>query len=215
MTPFVLIALALGLAAAAGLTRPLWWPREARPSLVLAGVLAIFVLGVAGGGYYAIGSPGRLAPAAASPEQQIAAMVDRLAERLKAQPNDAEGWKKLARSYTVLGRPADALEAYRKAAQLKPDDAGLLADLAVALANANQRRFDGEPTELIARALRLDPNHPKILAIAGAVAFDRKDYRNAVRHWEQLAKVEPADSPLAPQIRQSIAQARELAGMAR
>lgn len=219
MTAFVLLAVALGLAAAAGLTRPLWWPSAAPRSFGLAGSLTVFVLGVTAAGYAATGSPTGLEPAPAPPvenaEQQIAAMVDRLAERLKAQPDDVEGWKKLARSRTVQGRPVEALQAYRKAAQLEPDDAGLLADLAVALANANQRRFDGEPAELIARALRLDPKHPKTLAIAGAVAFDRKDYRGAVRYWEQLAKVEPADSPLAPQIRQSIAQARELAGMAR
>jgi cytochrome c-type biogenesis protein CcmH len=216
MTSFVLIAVALGLAAAAGLTRPLWWPRAARPSLGLAAALSVFVLGVAAAGYHAIGSPARLEPAApvATPEQQINSMVERLAERLKAQPDDVEGWKKLGRSYTVLGRHAEALEAYTKASGLQPADAGLLADLALATAAANQRNFEGEPARLIERALKLDPRQPKALAIAGAVAFDRKDYRAAVRHWEQLAQVEPADSPIAPRIRQSIAQARQLAGLA-
>jgi cytochrome c-type biogenesis protein CcmH len=219
VTSFVLLAVALGLAAAAGLTRPLWWPSTARRSFGLAALLVVFVLGVAAAGYHTIGSPARIdpapEPAAVTPEQQINAMVDRLAERLKARPDDVEGWKKLARSYTVLGRHAQALEAYTKASQLRPDDAALLADYALAMAAANQRRFDGEPSRLIERALKIDPRQPKALAIAGAVAFDRKDYRSALRHWEQLARVEPADSPLAPQIRQSIAQARELAGTAR
>jgi cytochrome c-type biogenesis protein CcmH len=216
MMSFVLLAVALGLAAAAGLTRPLWWRRAAQPSLGLAAALSVFVLGVAAAGYHAIGSPARLEPAApvVTPEQQINAMVDRLAERLRAQPDDVEGWKKLGRSYTVLGRHAEALEAYTQASELRPADAALLADLALATAAANQRNFEGEPSRLIERALKLDPRQPKALAIAGAVAFDRKDYRAAVRHWEQLAQVEPADSPIAPQIRQSIAQARQLAGLA-
>jgi len=215
-TTFVLLAVALGLAAAAGLTRPLWWRPAASRSFGLAASLGVFVLAVAAGGYHAVGAPNRIEPTpqAASPELQINAMVDRLADRMKAQPYDVDGWKKLGRSYTVLGRHAQALDAFAKAAQLQPDDAALLADYALAMATVHQQNFDGEPARLIERALKLDPKQRKALAIAGAVAFDRQDYRGAVRHWEQLAQVEPADSPIAPQIRQSIAQARQLAGLA-
>ena len=34
----------------------------------------------------------------------IEGMVSRLAERLKAEPDDVEGWLRLIRSYVVLGR---------------------------------------------------------------------------------------------------------------
>ena len=77
----------------------------------------------------------------------------------------------------------------------------------------NNRSFEGEPTMLVERALKIDPKNPKALALAGTVAFDRKDYRVAVQHWEKLAQVEPADGQYADQIRASIAQARQLAGM--
>jgi len=48
-----------------------------------------------------------------SGEQQtmIAGMVSRLAERLASEPDDAEGWLRLVRSYVVLGRPEDARQA--------------------------------------------------------------------------------------------------------
>ncbi len=39
------------------------------------------------------------------------AMVARLAARLKDNPNDAGGWQRLIRAYTVLGQRADALDA--------------------------------------------------------------------------------------------------------
>jgi cytochrome c-type biogenesis protein CcmH len=51
------------------------------------------------------------------------------------------------------------------------------------------------------------------LALAGTAAFERKDYKGAVHYWEDLAKVEPAGTPFAEQIRDSIAQARQMAGM--
>ena len=57
-------------------------------------------------------------------------MVDKLAQRLKDQPNDPEGWTMLARAYMVMGRAADAVPAYEKAVALRPDDASLLADYA-------------------------------------------------------------------------------------
>ncbi|MDH3195900.1 MAG: c-type cytochrome biogenesis protein CcmI, partial [Hyphomicrobiales bacterium] len=46
-------------------------------------------------------------------EQQtmIDGMVSRLAERLASEPDDAEGWLRLVRSYVVLGRPEDAKQA--------------------------------------------------------------------------------------------------------
>jgi cytochrome c-type biogenesis protein CcmH len=142
--------------------------------------------------------------------EQIAAMADKLAERLKAQPDDAEGWSMLARSYTVLGRNPEAVDAYKKALELHGDDASLLADYADALAVKNKRSLAGEPAALIARALKLEPDNLKALSLAGTDAFDRKDYAGAVKHWERILQVGPADNPLVEQVKASVAEAREL-----
>lgn len=48
----------------------------------------------------------------------VRAMVEGLAERLKAAPDDAEGWLMLARSYGVLGEFERSAEAYERLAQL-------------------------------------------------------------------------------------------------
>ncbi len=45
----------------------------------------------------------------------IEGMVDGLAERLQAEPDDVEGWLRLIRSYAVLGRPNDASAAAKAA----------------------------------------------------------------------------------------------------
>ena len=93
--------------------------------------------------------------------EQMGAMIDKLAARLKDKPDDAPGWAMLARSYGALGRSADAVQAYAKATELSPKDAGLLADYADVLAVKNNRSLSGEPMKLIGRALKLDPRNIK------------------------------------------------------
>jgi cytochrome c-type biogenesis protein CcmH len=147
--------------------------------------------------------------------QQIAQMADRLAERLRQDPQDAAGWAMLARSYTALGRHAEAVTAYERAVALNGQDASLLADYADALAVTRDTRLAGEPLALVERALKLDPRHLKALSLAGTAAFERKDYAAAAAHWERLLEAAPPDSPFAEPMRANIAQARELGGPAR
>jgi cytochrome c-type biogenesis protein CcmH len=68
------------------------------------------------------------ATAGASQEERramILAMVGNLAARLEQQPDDADGWARLGRSYMVLNEPQKARDAYAHAVKLKPDDAAL------------------------------------------------------------------------------------------
>ena len=168
--------LSRGAAQAKSLAASRTWTFGAAGAVVLAGA-ALYAL---------LGTPAALTPAARAPEasqeakhglqgEQIAAMVERLAARLQANPDDLDGWVMLGRSYSALGRFADAARAYGQATQRQPNDAGLLADQADVLAMAQGRRFDGEPDRLIARALAADPNHVKSLALAGSAAFARRD----------------------------------------
>ena len=192
--------------------------RMARPKLAALGLLALLV---AAGGYWWTGSPGAIGQPPAGVEaggagaashtlgqDQIAAMVDKLAERLKANPDDAEGWTMLARSYGALGRTDDALAAFDRVLKLRPDDASSLADYADALAVKNGLTLDGEPLKLIERALKLDPDNLKALLLAGTAAFNRNDFAAAVQLWDRAAKVGPADNALAQQARSGAAEAR-------
>ena len=208
------VASASGSAAA---TAPTAAVADARPSRRLWLGVATWVIVVAAAGYAWTGSPegiGAQSPpqaAAPAPEMaQIAAMVDKLAERLKEKPDDALGWAMLARSYSVLGRNAEALPAYARAVELKGDDAGLLSDYAAELAMQNQRNLAGRPIELVQRALAIDPNNLKALSLAGMAAFDNKDYAGAVAQWEKILRLAPADPDLVQQVQASVAEAREL-----
>jgi cytochrome c-type biogenesis protein CcmH len=139
-------------------------------------------------------------------DQQILAMVDSLAQRLKTRPDDADGWVLLARSYQALGRYADAAGAYGHAETLVPDNPGLLADYADALAMAQGRKLSGKPAELAARALAIDPNHRKALALAGTAALEGRDLDGALGYWRRLLAQLPAGSEDARQITAIIAE---------
>jgi cytochrome c-type biogenesis protein CcmH len=56
-------------------------------------------------------------------------MVAGLAARLKADPNDAGGWQRLIRAYTVLGQPADAKTALATARKTFAADKNVMAAL--------------------------------------------------------------------------------------
>ena len=139
-------------------------------------------------------------------DAQIVAMVEQLAQRMKSRPDDPQGWILLARSYAAMGRFPESVDAYSHAAALVPDDAALLADYADALAMAQGKNLAGKPTELVTRALTIDPKNPKALALAATAALDAGDSDRAIGYWRQL-KAQLADaSEDARQIDSFIAQ---------
>lgn len=172
--------------------------------------------------YLTLGDPGAFDPGSMqaqadhtkqpSPEQ-IEAMLERLAQRLQNEPDNAEGWAMLARSYYVMRRYGDAVGAYERVVKLVPADPGLLTDYADALAMREGRRIAGRPLELVQQALKLDPNNLKALAMAGTEAFDRKDYKGAVAYWERLRAAAPPDSEIGRNVTGSINEARALGGL--
>lgn len=185
------------------------------------GVLAFVVL-VGALGYAFTGRPDALQGAPVTQEasqegvsqEQIAAMVEGLAARLKQQPDDAKGWAMLGRSYMVMGRHEDAKKALQELVRLQPNDPNALADLADAAAMVQGRTLQGEPMQWIQRALKIDPKHVKALALAGTEAFARQDYGQAARYWQTITTVEPADSPVHQQALAGVEEARKLAAPA-
>lgn len=154
-------------------------------------------------------------PAHEVTQEQIVTMVATLAQRLQSQPDDAEGWSMLARSYTALSQFGDAAKAYAHLVELVPDDAGLLADYADALAMSLNQSLQGEPEKLIARALLLDPKNIKALALSGSAAFERRDYQAAVMQWQKIIALVPPESDIARSTLASISEAQSLTGASR
>lgn len=187
----------------------------ARPGRTSAIVLAVALPVVAVGLYARLGSPDALELAQAPPHGTVAdveSLVQRLADRMKAQPDDPAGWALLGRAYAGMQRWEPSSQAFAEAVKRSPPDPQLLADYADVLAMVHGQKLAGEPERIVLQALALDPDHLKALALAGSAAFERGDYAGALRHWERAKAVAPADSPFATGLDGSIAEARAASG---
>ena len=171
--------------------------------------------------YAAVGTPrALLAPqtqnaAAAIGPAQIEAMVNRLAERLKNEPEDVDGWRMLAHSYETLRRFDAAIDAYRHLLALEPNNPDVLTDAAVALGMSLNQELSGEPERLIDRALALNPNHVQALALKGSAAYERGDYAQAIGPWKKILATVPQESSMARSIAASVAKAEAFAAKER
>jgi cytochrome c-type biogenesis protein CcmH len=183
-----------------------------------AGVVAIGIPLLALGLYGFLGNLPALQPPAEAgaggdvTAAQIETMVTQMAQRLENQPPgkpaDPEAWEMLARSYAAMQRFPEAAKAYARAVQLAPNNAQLLADNADVLAMLQGQSAAGEPTRLIERALKLEPNNLKALALAGSAAFERGDFAAATRYWTQARTLAPQGSDFANGLERSLQAAR-------
>jgi cytochrome c-type biogenesis protein CcmH len=176
-------------------------------ALVLVAAIPVCALAL----YAVFGSPAALRVEAETTKThmtraEIDQLVDKLAARMKEHPEDPTGWKLLARTYASLGRFDESVAAYKEAAARSTPDAALYADWADALAMRNQS-LQGEPSQLIAKALALDPNASKALALAATAALERQDYAQAIAEWRKLKAQFPAGSEEAKSIDAMIAEA--------
>lgn len=191
--------------------------QRATPGARRTAIALLLLVPLLGGlGYALLGNPQALDPVAREGRPQVTAeqiegMVKSLSEKLKANPENAEGWVMLARSYKVLGRYEEAAGAFAEAAKRVGDNPELLADWAEALAFA-QKGFAGEPAKILERALKADPKSPKVLLLAGAAAASQGQFARAADLWSQaLPATEPGSEEEAT-IKAAIEKARAQAG---
>ncbi|MFN4312289.1 MAG: c-type cytochrome biogenesis protein CcmI [Ferrovibrio sp.] len=139
--------------------------------------------------------------------EMIRGMVERLAERLKENPDDADGWLRLARAREVLGDVDAAREALRRAVALQPDRVESRMALAFNLAGASVRSRDPLPAEAITEfraVLQRAPNHAQALWFVGRGAYEAGDKAGAAEHWNRLLALLPPGSPEARELSERI-----------
>jgi cytochrome c-type biogenesis protein CcmH len=166
-------------------------PRRARSALLLIAVLGI---GTALA-YWLAGSwqtRGTIELAQRDPQaaeqQMIAGMIAKLETRLKATPDDAQGWAMLGRSYVVTQRYGDAAKAYARANALSIEQpqADWLVAAGAAQGLASPERDLRASRPLFEQALTLDPGNAEALWYGGLAALQSGDMATAYRHWLAL-----------------------------
>ena len=192
---------------------------------ILAVVCAVLIPASAVFGYLALGrytamDPDFIAMMEAQSEQnrghsqtEITKMLDQMRANLEADPQNANGWFMLARTAASVNRFDESVEAFKRLNALVPNNADIIADMADMMAAANGKVITPEVEALLKKALRIDPNQWKALALLAIQAWDRQQYAQAASYWEHLVEVVPPDFPDVEQIRANISEAKRLAGV--
>lgn len=193
MTLFWVLAVALAVASAFAIVRPLWRgaglgaPAGRAVAMVTAAVIV-----VGGSAIYAWSSSWDW-PETGQAESP-AAMVAKLARRLEKEPDDLAGWLMLGRSQTALGQYPLAVRAYQRADRL---ESGRNAEAVLGMAEAMMLQADGKMDDrsarLFERALELDPAWGKAQFFAALAAQRRGDIPLAIARFESMLAAQPPE----------------------
>jgi cytochrome c-type biogenesis protein CcmH len=139
-------------------------------------------------------------------QQMIRGMVEGLAARLKAKPDDVEGWLRLARAYGVLGEPVRARDALAEAAKQAPERVDVLTAYADALYTP-EKAADKPPADYIAvmrRILALEPSNAQAMWFVANDAAQSGDRKGAAALFRKLLDRLPPNAPLRPQVQRQL-----------
>ncbi len=180
--------------------------------LGIAAALPLFVLGL----YLTMGSPGlsgqpyaeRLAqPLAQLP---VEGLVARLEQRLKEEPDDAQGWRLIAPVYLQLGRYGDAITAFGTIMQLEGRDADALAGLGEALTLSGDGLVPPPARQAFEAALGEDPKHARARFYLALSKAQRGDIAEALADWNALLVDAPEGAPWAAAVRAQVEAAERM-----
>ncbi len=145
------------------------------------------------------------APAPAAPQMTLDEMQAAIRDKLRQNPEDAEGWFMLGRVLMAKQEYDKAVTAYQRTFDLTGNEPGVMFALADALAMQNGGQLLGEPEELVRRGLEIAPRFPNGLWLAGMAAEQRGDFAAAHAYWSQLLPQIEDNPQSASEIRELLA----------
>jgi len=181
-------------------------PAPATIALVVAALLAAAALAYAlffrgGEGPAAAGAPAANSAAAQPPS--VDAMIVELAQRLRQDPDNHQGWYMLGSVYRGAGRFTESAQAFRRAMELQPSNADYAAYLGEALLLAGEGAPPPEAERMFRRALALQPGNPQARYYLATLKDLSGDHRGALDELIALLREAPAGAPWVPQVREA------------
>lgn len=134
----------------------------------------------------------------------IAAMVSRVEARVKENPGDISSWKKLAKSYSVLGRSTDSANAYAKAIVLGDDNVDLLMTYSNTVIETGEVNQLDNARILFAQLLDKNNNNLDVLFLSGLLANAAGDIEDAKALWSKLLPLLDKDSPAYKNVKNNL-----------
>ncbi len=142
-----------------------------------------------------------------TPEDRMAmiqGMVDGLAGKLEEDPNNYQGWLRLANAYMVLDRKSDAASALANALKLQPANVGLLIQYAEIEIAANGGQVTPDAEKAFNRVIVREPKNPQALWRLGQAAAARGDTDTARQNWQAIMPRLLEADPLKAEVRAAL-----------
>lgn len=186
MTAFIVVCAAMLAAALLWITLPLLRPKAVEQATATRGerrvatiTVVVSISAIAVAMYAGLSNwDWNAAQTEASRNADVETMLQNLEAKLKANPQDVEGWLMLGRSYTAMGRFARAVDAYQQAYDLtQGENVEAVIGLGEALALVDEASLSGRAGQLFNAALEKAPTHPKALWYASMAALQSGDLR--------------------------------------
>jgi cytochrome c-type biogenesis protein CcmH len=181
-------------------------PRPVAATVALAGAGLLALASVV----FAVSRPSAEAsaegPAAEANGQQAASaeeMIPQLQERLRQNPDDDEAWFTLGLTYREQRRVREAEQAFRRAMELRPQNADYTGYLAESLFILSEGNPPPEAERLFRRVLELRPRHPQARYYLATLRDIRGDHRGAIDDLVALLREAPPGAPWEPQVREA------------
>ncbi|WP_290652602.1 c-type cytochrome biogenesis protein CcmI [Idiomarina sp.] len=132
-----------------------------------------------------------------------------LRQKLQRQGDDPIAWWIYAGLMSDLQQFDQANNAFQRSLDLDPDRVGTLISYARFLLQNGGAETNQQAAQLLARALRLEPDNADALSLSGFVAFENANYEQAINAWQRLLSLTPADSNRREVVEQAIADAKQ------
>jgi cytochrome c-type biogenesis protein CcmH len=170
--------------------------------LILIGAAAIAAVSV---GVATLRPKESAEPTQAAPKTLEQAIAE-VEAKVKANPNDPIGWTVLGQGFMETERFGEAASAYRRAAQLAPNEDENWSNLGEALVQAARGNVPPDANAAFEKAFTLDPKNVRaryFLAVAKDIAGD---HRGAIDDWFALLRDSPPNAPWQSDVRSLIEQ---------
>ena len=119
-------------------------------------------------------------------ENKAEAIIGKIQDKLRQDPNSAENWVKLGDAYMQNNDFDSALVCYGNAEKIdgrKPTTRGLMATALYLQAN---QQITPQVQQFLDEALAQDPKEVSALSLLAAEAFKTRDYSTALDYWQQI-----------------------------
>ncbi len=139
----------------------------------------------------------------------MAELVQKVKDHLRNNPDDARGWFMLGRTYLSLQQYPEAVAALQRSYDLSPEEPAVMLALADGLAMTQNGSMAGEAEHLVKLALKLVPENPTALWLAGLAAEQGGRNREAFDYWMSLLPLLGADPQSASEVKTLLTELKQ------